>query len=47
MGAPLGGASVTVIQGRNYINGEWRDASETFESVNPSDIRETVGVFPA
>lgn len=38
---------MTVIQGRNYINGEWRDAPETFESLNPSDTRETVGIFPA
>lgn len=35
------------IHGRNYINGEWSEASETFKSENPSDTRETVGVFPS
>jgi aldehyde dehydrogenase (NAD+) len=34
------------IRGKNLINGEWRDAERTFESENPSDTREVVGVFP-
>lgn len=34
------------IRGRNYINGQWHETAETFESLNPSDTRETVGVFP-
>lgn len=33
---------------KNYINGTWMDAisGETFESINPSDISEVIGIFP-
>lgn len=34
------------IRGRNLINGEWTEAPGTFESENPSDTREIVGIFP-
>ncbi len=33
---------------KNYINGMWMDSisGETFESINPSDISEVIGIFP-
>lgn len=34
------------IKARNYINGEWRDAAQEFESLNPANTRETIGTAP-
>lgn len=33
------------MQGQNYIDGEWRDGDVAFETVNPSDLSETVGRY--
>jgi alpha-ketoglutaric semialdehyde dehydrogenase len=33
------------MQGQNYIAGAWRDGSVPFETVNPSDLDETVGRY--
>jgi len=35
------------VTGKNFINGEWKDSftGETFESTNPADISEVVGVI--
>jgi aldehyde dehydrogenase (NAD+) len=36
-----------VIQGKNFINGEWVEArGETFEKRNPANTEELLGVFP-
>src|SRR5579862_5547782 len=37
---------MTPIKARNYINGEWLDASQEFESLNPANKRDTVGTAP-
>src|ERR1700689_3335787 len=34
------------VKARNYINGEWRDGAQTFESLNPANSKETVGTAP-
>ena len=36
------------VTAKNLINGEWRDSSsgQTFESLNPADTREVVGIAP-
>lgn len=33
------------MTGRNYIDGQWRDAQTTRETINPSDLNETVGRY--
>ena len=39
--------SVPALAGRNYIDGRWEEAhGETFESRNPANIDELVGIFP-
>ncbi|MFQ5651744.1 MAG: aldehyde dehydrogenase family protein [bacterium] len=30
---------------KNFINGEWRDTTDAGDNVNPSDIRDVVGVY--
>jgi aldehyde dehydrogenase (NAD+) len=35
-----------VIQARNYIDGNWQDSRQEFESLNPADRRQTVGTAP-
>ena len=34
-----------MYQGKNYINGEWRDVTESYETVNPA-TEEVYGTFP-
>jgi aldehyde dehydrogenase (NAD+) len=34
------------VKARNFIDGEWRDAAQEFESLNPANRRETIGVAP-
>jgi aldehyde dehydrogenase (NAD+) len=34
------------IKARNYIDGEWLDASQSFESLNPANERDVVGTAP-
>ncbi len=34
------------IKARNFINGEWRDGAQEFESLNPANRRETIGTAP-
>jgi aldehyde dehydrogenase (NAD+) len=34
------------VKARNYIDGEWRDASQEFESLNPANRRESIGTAP-
>lgn len=33
------------MKGANYIDGQWVDGSVPFETVNPSDLDETVGLY--
>lgn len=35
----------TVIA-KNYVHGEWRDAAQQFESVNPANRNEIIGLAP-
>lgn len=34
-----------LFKGQNFIDGQWRDGAVPFETVNPSDLDETVGVY--
>lgn len=34
------------VSARNYIEGEWRESSQTFDSLNPANRQETVGTAP-
>jgi aldehyde dehydrogenase (NAD+) len=34
------------VHAQNYINGQWLDCGETFESVNPADTTQVLGVLP-
>jgi len=34
------------VQARNYINGEWVSGSQEFESLNPANLKETIGTAP-
>jgi aldehyde dehydrogenase (NAD+) len=34
------------IQAKNLIAGNWSDTGQTFESLNPANIKETVGIAP-
>jgi aldehyde dehydrogenase (NAD+) len=34
------------IHARNYIDGEWQPARQTFESLNPANRKETIGTAP-
>lgn len=34
------------VKARNYINGEWRDGAQEFESLNPAKRTEVVGTAP-
>ncbi|HSI72762.1 MAG TPA: aldehyde dehydrogenase family protein [Fimbriimonas sp.] len=34
------------VRARNYIDGEWRDASREFESLNPANRNEVIGTAP-
>ena len=34
------------LRARNFINGEWRDAAQDFESLNPADRRDVIGIAP-
>lgn len=38
---------MTPITAKNYINGEWQPLGQTFESLNPADSKEIVGIAPA
>ena len=35
------------VYARNYINGEWVDGNDRFESANPADLREIIGTAPS
>ncbi|RYG39243.1 aldehyde dehydrogenase family protein [bacterium] len=35
------------VTARNYIDGNWQEPQTTFESVNPADTREIVGIVPS
>lgn len=37
---------MTAIKARNYINGDWRDGAQEFESLNPANQREIIGTAP-
>lgn len=37
---------MTPIHAKNLVNGEWTDTSQTFESLNPANTKETVGTAP-
>ncbi len=37
---------MTTYKARNYINGEWIDGDQQFESLNPANSRDTVGTAP-
>ena len=37
---------MTPIKAKNYINGEWRNGAQEFESLNPANQREIVGTAP-
>jgi aldehyde dehydrogenase (NAD+) len=34
------------IKARNYIGGEWTESAQTFESLNPANQKETIGIAP-
>jgi len=34
-----------LFKGQNFIDGQWRDGAVPFETVNPSDLDETVGAY--
>jgi aldehyde dehydrogenase (NAD+) len=34
------------VKAQNYINGEWMDGGQEFESLNPANRRETIGTAP-
>jgi aldehyde dehydrogenase (NAD+) len=37
----------TSIAGKDFVAGNWHEAAgETFQSINPARVRETIGVFP-
>lgn len=38
--------SMNPVTARNYINGEWRNATDVFESVNPANRNEIIGTAP-
>ncbi|MBI3721188.1 MAG: aldehyde dehydrogenase family protein, partial [Fimbriimonas ginsengisoli] len=38
--------TISGIQARNYIDGQWVASARQFESLNPADTREVVGVAP-
>lgn len=37
---------MTPVKAKNYINGEWRDGAQEFESLNPANQREIIGTAP-
>lgn len=37
---------MTPIKAKNYINGEWRNGAQEFESLNPANQREVIGTAP-
>ncbi|HVT13536.1 MAG TPA: aldehyde dehydrogenase family protein [Fimbriimonadaceae bacterium] len=37
---------MTPIKAKNYINGDWRENAQEFESLNPANQREVVGTAP-
>src|SRR5580704_7470431 len=37
---------MTPIRARNLIDGRWEETSQEFESLNPANIKETVGTAP-
>jgi len=37
---------MTPVSAQNLINGEWKSASQTFESLNPADSKQTIGSAP-
>lgn len=39
-------ANMAAIHAQNYINGEWQAVRSTFESINPADNRDVVGIVP-
>jgi acyl-CoA reductase-like NAD-dependent aldehyde dehydrogenase len=45
-GMSVGGGSRMSVMVKNFIDGEWREAvtGETFESINPADTAEVIGV---
>ena len=36
----------TTVHARNFIDGTWQDARATFESVNPANRSDVVGIVP-
>jgi aldehyde dehydrogenase (NAD+) len=44
--APAGGSNMSILPGKNYIAGHWRNASGAFASTNPARLSETIGEFP-
>jgi len=37
---------MTPIKAKNYINGEWRNGAQERESLNPANVRDTIGIVP-
>ncbi len=37
---------MTPIKAKNYINGEWTTTGQEFESLNPANVKETIGTAP-
>ncbi len=37
---------MTAVKAKNYINGEWRNGKQEFESLNPANVKETIGTAP-
>jgi len=33
------------MKGQNYIDGQWRDGSVPFDTINPSDLNEVAGSY--
>ena len=38
---------MTPITAKNYINGEWLTTGQDFESLNPANLKETIGTAPS